>query len=60
MDENSGEDGLLIEVIEGEGDKQKIVAKAVKARLKEIGQDIDYADELKVLQEYAAVIFKTQ
>ena len=37
--ENSGEDGLLAEVIEGEGDKQKIAAKAVKARLKEIGED---------------------
>lgn len=58
MDENSDEDGLLTEVIEGEGDKQKIIAKSVKARLKEIGQDIDYADELKVLQEYATVLDK--
>jgi type I restriction enzyme M protein len=32
-------------VIEGEGDKQKITAKAVKARLKEIGKDPDYNDE---------------
>ena len=38
-EENSGEEGLLAEVIEGEGDKQKITAKAVKARLKEIGKD---------------------
>ena len=37
--ENSGEDGLLAEVIEGVGDKQKIAEKAVKARLKEIGKD---------------------
>ena len=37
--ENSGEDGLLAEVIEGEGDKRKIAVKAVKARLKEIGKD---------------------
>ena len=44
-EENSGEEGLLAEVIEGEGDKQKITAKAVKARLKEIGKDPDYADE---------------
>ena len=37
--ENSGEDGLLAEVIKGVGDKQKIAEKAVKARLKEIGKD---------------------
>ena len=37
-EENSGEDGLLAEVIEGQGDKQKITAKAVKVRLKEIGR----------------------
>ena len=42
-EENSGEEGLLAEVIEGEGDKQKIAAKAVKARLKEIGKDPLYA-----------------
>ncbi|MDO9013057.1 MAG: class I SAM-dependent DNA methyltransferase [Gallionella sp.] len=35
-EEQSGEEGLLAEVIEGEGDKQKITAKALKARLKEI------------------------
>jgi len=58
MDENSGEDGLLIEVIEGEGDKQKIKIKAIMFRLKEIGKDVDYADELKVLQDYAAMLNK--
>ena len=56
MEENSGEEGLLAEVIEGEGDKQKITAKAVKARLKEIGKDPDYADERKALQDYAALL----
>jgi hypothetical protein len=56
MDENSGDDGLLIEVIEGEGDKQKISAKAVKARVKEIKKDIDYADELQVLQGYSTLL----
>jgi type I restriction enzyme M protein len=35
-EEHSGEEGLLAEVIEGEGEKQKITAKAVKGRLKEI------------------------
>ena len=55
-EEQSGEEGLLNEVIEGEGDKQKITAKAVKARLKEIGKDTDYADERKALQSYAALL----
>ncbi|EFH72815.1 N-6 DNA methylase [Vibrio cholerae] len=58
MEENSGEEGLLAEVIEGEGDKQKITAKAVKVRLKEIGKDPDYADERKALQDYAALLDK--
>jgi type I restriction enzyme M protein len=56
LEEHSGEDGLLAEVIEGEGDKQKISAKAVKARLKETAKDPDYADEHKVLTAYAAVL----
>ncbi len=56
MEESSGEDGLLTEVIEGEGDKQKITAKALKARLKEIGKDTDYADERKALQDYSALL----
>lgn len=56
MEENSGEEGLLAEVIEGEGDKQKITAKAVKARLNEIGKDPDYADERKALQDYTALL----
>ena len=56
--ENSGEDGLLAEVIEGEGegDKQKIAAKAVKARLKEIGKDPLYADEHAALEAYAGLL----
>ncbi len=58
MEENSGEDGLLIEVIEGEGDKQKLSAKAVKARLKEINKDVDYVDELQVLQECSTLLDK--
>lgn len=60
LEEHSGEDGLLAEVIEGEGQndkgRQKISAKAVKARLKEIAKDADYADERKVLTAYAAVL----
>jgi type I restriction enzyme M protein len=55
-EENSGEEGLLSEVIEGEGDKQKIAAKAVKARLKEIGKDPLYADERAALEAYADLL----
>jgi type I restriction enzyme M protein len=55
-EENSGEEGLLAEVIEGEGDKQKIVAKAVKARLKDIGIDPIYADERAALEAYAELL----
>ncbi|MDD9963884.1 MAG: N-6 DNA methylase [Gammaproteobacteria bacterium] len=50
-EENGGEDGLLAEVIEGEG--RKITAKAVKARLKDIGNDPLYNDERATLEEYA-------
>ena len=55
-EEQSGEEGLLAEVIEGEGEKQKITAKAVKARLKEIGRDPDYAEERQALEDYAALL----
>lgn len=55
-EEGSGEEGLLAEVIEGEGEKQKITAKAVKARLKEIGKDPDYAEERQALEEYGALL----
>jgi type I restriction enzyme M protein len=55
-DEHSGEEGLLADVIEGEGEKQKITAKAVKARLKEIGQDTDFADERRALADYSALL----
>ena len=54
--ENGGEDGLLAEVIEGEGNKQKITAKAVKARLKEIGKDPLRADERAGLEAYAGLL----
>ena len=55
-EEQSCEEGLLAEVIEGEGEKQKITAKAVKARLKEIGQDPDYAEERQALKTYAKLL----
>ena len=55
-EENGGEDGLLTEVIEGEGDKQKISERAVKVRLKEIGKDPFYADERVALERYADLV----
>jgi type I restriction enzyme M protein len=58
MEEHSGEDGLLAEVIEGEGDKQKITAKALKARLKEIEDDPNFKDERKALKAYATLLEK--
>lgn len=55
-EEQSGEEGLLAEVIEGEGEKQKITAKALKARLKAIARDSDYAEERTALEAYAALL----
>ena len=55
-DENGGDDGLLVEVIEGEGDKQKITAKTVKARLKEVGPDPPYAEERAALERCANLL----
>lgn len=55
-EEQSGEEGLLAEVIEGEGEKQKITAKALKARLKEIGRDPDYTEERRALEEYSKLL----
>ena len=58
FEENSGEDGLLADVIEGDADKQKITAKAVKARLREVGDDPVYHEERQVLTAYADVLEK--
>ncbi len=57
-EEQGVEGGLLEEVVEGEGDRRKITAKAVKAQLKEIGYDPDYAEERKALETYAALLDK--
>ena len=56
MEENGGDEGLLVEVIEGDADKQKITAKAIKTRLKEIGKDPEYADEGKALKDYSEML----
>jgi type I restriction enzyme M protein len=52
-----GQSGLLTEVNESkEGDKPKITAKGVKARLKVIGQNPDFDDERKVLEDYSSLL----
>jgi type I restriction enzyme M protein len=55
-EENSGEDGLLAEVIEGEGDKQRITAKGLKARLKAVGRDRLCDDEREALVAYSKLL----
>jgi type I restriction enzyme M protein len=55
-EEHGGDEGLLADVIEGEGDKRKITAKAIRARLREIGDDSDYADEVKTLTDYSGLL----
>jgi type I restriction enzyme M protein len=58
IDENSGEDGLLDDVIEGEDDKQKITIKSVKVRLKEINNDKNFIEEYNILQECVELLEK--
>lgn len=50
-DEHGGEDGLLSEVVEND----KIKKGDIHRRIKEIKGDADYADELKVLEQYFAL-----
>jgi len=57
-DEHGNEGGLLEEVVEGEGYKRKITAKAVKARIKEISEQDEADDERKALNDYAALLEK--
>ena len=58
IDEDGGEDGILSEVIEGDTDKQKITLKVVKARIKEIKNDVNYADELIALNSCLELLEK--
>jgi type I restriction enzyme M protein len=52
-EEHGGEGGLLEEVVDEKG---RIPKKAVAARLKEIGGDVDLDDERKALENYAALL----
>jgi type I restriction enzyme M protein len=49
MEEHGNEGGLLEDVVEGEGDKNKITAKAVKTQLNEIGLDPVYEEGRKAI-----------
>lgn len=51
IDEHNNEDALLFELIEGEGDKQKISSKLIKSRIKEIGDNDNSDDELEILNK---------
>lgn len=53
-EEHGDEEGLLSEVI----DNDKISKGSVQKRIKEIRSDADYADELKVLEQYLALFEK--
>ncbi len=57
-EEQGGEGGLLEDVVDVDGDKRKITAKAVKAQLKKISADPDFADERKALEEYDSLLDK--
>jgi type I restriction enzyme M protein len=52
-EEHGGEDGVLAEV---KNDKGKITKSTVTARFKEIKGDAEFADELKVLTDYLALL----
>ena len=56
IDDGNEEDGLLVDVVEGEGDRQKITPKAIKERLKEIKNDPDYSDEMKALLDFLKIL----
>ncbi|MCZ8156923.1 MAG: class I SAM-dependent DNA methyltransferase [Leptospira sp.] len=51
-EEHGGEEGLLDEVLEGDGENQTIAAKKLKARIKEIKDNPIFADEIMVLSQY--------
>jgi type I restriction enzyme M protein len=57
-EDQGGEAGLLEDVVAVDGDKRKITAKAVKAQLKKIDSDPDFADERKALEEYDSLLDK--
>jgi type I restriction enzyme M protein len=55
-EEQGGEGGLLEEAVEIDGDKRKVQAKVVAVRLMEIGNNPDFADERKALEQCADLL----
>ncbi|MDO8177845.1 MAG: N-6 DNA methylase [Undibacterium sp.] len=56
-EEHSGEDGLLAEANEAkEGESPKVTAKSVKASLKKVESNPDYAEECVALKAYAKLL----
>jgi len=53
LEEHGTEEGLLAEVVEGEGEKRKITAKALKARLKETGRLLGTTEAAPAAIKYA-------
>jgi type I restriction enzyme M protein len=58
IQENSAEDDLLFDLIEGESDNQKITIKSVNVRLKEISDDPNFKDEYNALKHYKSLLDK--
>ena len=58
IDENSGEDSLLADAIEGEEDNQKLTIKSIKARLKEVDKDQNFIEECNLLKECLKILEK--
>ena len=56
LDEHGGEGGLLEDVVEGDADKPKIVAKTVKAWLKENRTNELFAEEAAAITAYGQLL----
>ena len=57
-EEQGGDGGLLEEAFEKDGDTLKFTAKGLKTRIREIGNNGEFADERKALEDYAALLEK--
>ncbi len=55
-EEGSGEGGLLLEVMDGEEEQQKVIPKLIKTRLKVIRKDKEHAAERAAIEAYDALL----
>lgn len=58
IETNNSEEGLLVDIIEGDDEKQKITLKSIKARLKEINKDQNFLDEQKLIKDCQLLLEK--